>query len=173
MQKLSLKDLRNEAKRVNAVSLSGNVYYYQNYVDNLYKYNNIRSIEQLYYSSGSYGNNGQLHKITTHNNTFYVYYGGNKNMSFENFVNAMIINDNDILYNRLRYTLNGIENEENNKALKQWYFIEFISGSYLVNRNTSFDVVEKIRKILFSKVLDYETKIQKAIKLLDYRLLDD
>ena len=108
MTKLTRKTLQKEANRLGAYKLSSNVYKYENAISNLYRleevneqdtcfdadfYNQfIRMVKaenvgayradakQMYYSSGTYGNNGQLHevRITDINNklvnVYFVYY---------------------------------------------------------------------------------------------------
>lgn len=108
MTKLTRKTLQKEANRLGAYKLASNVYLYENAIGNLYRleevdehdtcfdsdlYNQfVRMVkaesagayradtEQMYYSAGSCGNNGQLHevRITDINNklvnVYFVYY---------------------------------------------------------------------------------------------------
>ena len=108
MTRLTRKTLQKEANRLGAYKLTSNVYKYENAISNLYRleevdehdscfdadlYNQfVRMVKtesagayradatQMYYSYGSYGNNGQLHevRITDINNkllnVYFVYY---------------------------------------------------------------------------------------------------
>ena len=108
MTKLSRKTLQKEAKRLGAYKLASNVYLYENAISELYRleevdehdtcfdadlYNQfIRMVKaesagayrayvtQMYYSSGAYGNNGQLHEVRITDidnklvNVYFVYY---------------------------------------------------------------------------------------------------
>ena len=108
MTKLSRKALQKEANRLGAYKLASNVYTYENAISNLFRleevnehdtcfnadvYNQfVRMVKaenagafradatQMYYSYGTYGNNGQLHevRITDINNKlvniYFVYY---------------------------------------------------------------------------------------------------
>ena len=108
MAKLTRKTLQKEANRLGAYKLTSNVYMYENAISNMYRleevdendscfdsgvYNQfIRMVKaenagayradvtQMYYSAGTYGNNGQLHevRITDINkklvNVYFVYY---------------------------------------------------------------------------------------------------
>lgn len=101
--KLTNKKLKETGENFNAYYLGGNVYDYENIIYDLeqkqieninknielknyiltnYKLEDINiSSEQLFYSYGVYGNNGQLHKILIYNkdwseliDTLFVYY---------------------------------------------------------------------------------------------------
>lgn len=101
--KLTNKKLKETGENFNAYYLGGNVYDYENIIYDLeqkqieninknielknyiltnYKLEDINiSSEQLFYSYGVYGNNGQLHKIFIYNkdwseliDTLFVYY---------------------------------------------------------------------------------------------------
>ena len=108
MAKLTRKTLQKEANRLGAYKLTSDVYKYENAISKLYRleeanehdscfdadaYNQfIRMVKaenarayradatQMYYSAGTYGNNGQLHevRITDINNklvnVYFVYY---------------------------------------------------------------------------------------------------
>ena len=108
MAKLTRKTLQKEANRLGAYKLSSNVYKYENAISKLYRleevdehdtsfdadlYNQFvrmvkaenagayrADVKQMYYSAGTYGNNGQLHevRITDINNklvnVYFVYY---------------------------------------------------------------------------------------------------
>ena len=108
MAKLTRKTLQKEANRLGAYKLGSNVYMYENAISKLYRleevddrdtcfdadlYNQFVRIvkaesdgayradaKQMFYSSGAYGNNGQLHevRITDINNklvnVYFVYY---------------------------------------------------------------------------------------------------
>ena len=108
MTKLTRKTLQKEANRLGAYKLSSNVYKYENAISKLYTleevneqdtcfnadlYNQfIRMVkaenvgayradaEQMYYSAGAYGNNGQLHEVRITDidnklvNVYFVYY---------------------------------------------------------------------------------------------------
>lgn len=108
MTKLSRKALQKEANRLGAYKLGTNVYHYENAIIRLYRLEEVdehnscfnadmfnkfvRMVKsenvgayradatQMYYSSGAYGNNGQLHevRITDINNklvnVYFVYY---------------------------------------------------------------------------------------------------
>ena len=108
MEKLTKKLLQKEAKRLGAYKLTSDVYKYENAISKLYRleevdehnscfdanvYNQfIRMVKaenagaymadakKMYYSVGTYGNNGQLHvvRITDINNNllnvYFVYY---------------------------------------------------------------------------------------------------
>ena len=108
MKKLTRKTLQKEAGRLGAYKLGSNVYMYENAISKLYRleevdehstcfdtdlYNQFvrmvkagsdgayrADVEQIYYSYGTCGNNGQLHevRITDINNklvnVYFVYY---------------------------------------------------------------------------------------------------
>lgn len=108
MVKLTRKTLQKEANRLGAYKLGSNVYKYENAISKLYRlkyvdehdtcfdtdlYNQFvrmvkaenvgafrADVKQMYYSSGVYGNSGQLHevRITDINNkllnVYFVYY---------------------------------------------------------------------------------------------------
>lgn len=108
MTKLSRKTLQKEANRLGAYKLTSNVYKYENAISKLYRLEEIdehdscfdtetfnqfvrmvkdenagayrADSKQMYYSVGTYGNNGQLHevRITDINNNlvnvYFVYY---------------------------------------------------------------------------------------------------
>ena len=108
MKKLTRKTLQKEANRLGAYKLGSNVYNYENAISKLYRleevddrdtrfdadlYNQFirivkaesdgayrADVKQMFYSSGTYGNNGQLHevRITDINNqlvnVYFVYY---------------------------------------------------------------------------------------------------
>ena len=108
MSKLTRKTLQKEANRLGAYKLGSNVYMYENAISQLYRLEEVdehdscfnadmfnkfvrmvkaenvgayrAEAEQMYYSSGEYGNNGQLHevRITDINNklvnVYFVYY---------------------------------------------------------------------------------------------------
>ena len=108
MTKLSRKTLQKEANRLGAYKLTSNVYKYENAISNLfrleevdehdscfdaYAYNQfVRMVKaenagayradakQMYYSAGTYGNNGQLHEVRITDidnkllNVYFVYY---------------------------------------------------------------------------------------------------
>ena len=108
MKKLTRKTLQKEANRLGAYKLGSNVYMYENAIRNLYRleevdehdsrfdadlYNQfIRMVnaesagayradaEQMYYSAGACGNNGQLHEVRITDidnklvNVYFVYY---------------------------------------------------------------------------------------------------
>ena len=108
MTKLSRKALQEEANRLGAYKLTSNVYKYENAISHLYRLEEVNEhdtcfdadlfnkfvrmvkaenddaywadVVQMYYSAGTYGNNGQLHevRITDINNklvnVYFVYY---------------------------------------------------------------------------------------------------
>ena len=108
MTKLSRKALQKEANRLGAYKLTSDVYKYENAISTLYRLEEVdehdscfdadafnkfvRMVKaenagaymacttQMYYSAGTYGNNGQLHevRITDINNNlvnvYFVYY---------------------------------------------------------------------------------------------------
>lgn len=108
MAKLTRKALQKEANRLGAYKLTGNVYKYENAISKLYRLEEVSENDscldaetfnqfvrmvkaenagayradatQMYYSAGTYGNNGQLHvvRITDINNNlvnvYFVYY---------------------------------------------------------------------------------------------------
>ena len=108
MAKLTRKTLQKEANRLGAYKLTSDVYKYENAISKLYRLEEvdehdscfdaetfnqfIRMVKaenesayradttQMYYSAGTYGNNGQLHevRITDINNNlvnvYFVYY---------------------------------------------------------------------------------------------------
>ena len=108
MTKLSRKALQKEANRLGAYKMTSNVYKYENAISNLYRLEEVNEhdtcfdaeafnqfvrmvkaenagayradTKQMYYSAGTYGNNGQLHevRITDINNklvnVYFVYY---------------------------------------------------------------------------------------------------
>ena len=108
MAKLTRKALQKEANRLGAYKLTSNVYKYENAISNLFRleevnehdtcfdaelYNQfIRMVKaenagayradakQMYYSAGTYGNNGQLHEVRITDidnklvNVYFVYY---------------------------------------------------------------------------------------------------
>lgn len=108
MTKLSRKELQKEANRLGAYKLSSDVYKYENAISKLYRLEEVNEndscfdgklfnqfvrmvkaendgaywadVTQMYYSAGTYGNNGQLHevRITDINNklvnVYFVYY---------------------------------------------------------------------------------------------------
>ena len=108
MKKLTRKTLQKEANRLGAYKLASNVYLYENAISNLYrleevnehntcfdadvynqfvrmvKYENVGAyradVEQMYYSYGACGNNGQLHEVRITDidnklvNVYFVYY---------------------------------------------------------------------------------------------------
>ena len=108
MAKLTRKTLQKEVNRLGAYKLGSNVYNYENAISKLYRleevddrdtrfdadlYNQFirivkaesdgayrADVKQMFYSSGTYGNNGQLHevRITDINNqlvnVYFVYY---------------------------------------------------------------------------------------------------
>lgn len=90
---LSKKDLKSLATILNATKIEGNIYYYENIINsrkNLMDYFNMYDVVdlengyivsyQIAYSSGVYGNSGQLHKIVYYDEidevrkTIFVYY---------------------------------------------------------------------------------------------------
>lgn len=108
MAKLTRKTLQKEANRLGAYKLTSDVYKYENAISKLYRLEEVNEqdacfdadlynqfvrmikaesvgayrayVAQMYYSSGTYGNNGQLHevRITDINNklvnVYFVYY---------------------------------------------------------------------------------------------------
>ena len=108
MEKLTRKTLQKEANRLGAYKLTSDVYKYENAISKLYRLEEVdehdscfdaetfnqfvrmvkdenagvyRAVsKQMYYSAGTYGNNGQLHevRITDINNNlvnvYFVYY---------------------------------------------------------------------------------------------------
>ena len=108
MKKLTRKTLQKEANRLGAYKLGSNVYNYENAISQLYRLEEVNEhdtcfdtdlynhfvrmvkaasvgayradVTQMYYSSGAYGNSGQLHevRITDINNklvnVYFVYY---------------------------------------------------------------------------------------------------
>ena len=108
MAKLTRKTLQKEANRLGAYRLSSDVYRYENAISNLFRLEEVdehdscfdaetfnqfirmvkaenesayrADAKQMFYSAGTYGNNGQLHevRITDINkklvNVYFVYY---------------------------------------------------------------------------------------------------
>ena len=108
MAKLTRKTLQKEANRLGAYKLSSDVYEYENAISKLYRleevdehdscfdadlYNQFvrmvkaesvsayrADVKQMFYSSGTYGNNGQLHEVRITDidnklvNVYFVYY---------------------------------------------------------------------------------------------------
>ena len=108
MAKLTRKTLQKEANRLGAYKLTSDVYKYENAISKLYRLEEVdendscfdgglfnqfvrmvkaenddaywADVTQMYYSAGTYGNNGQLHevRITDINNKlvniYFVYY---------------------------------------------------------------------------------------------------
>ena len=108
MAKLTRKTLQKEANRLGAYKLTSDVYKYENAISKLYRleevdkhdscfdaelYNKfVRMVKaenagayradakQMYYSAGTYGNNGQLHEVRITDidnklvNVYFVYY---------------------------------------------------------------------------------------------------
>jgi hypothetical protein len=97
MVKITKSKLKEVAKDLGAIEIKGNVYDYENMlyyitrgkcenkdynynvqvedIQNLCNDNENKGSKQLYYSAGTYGNNGQLHMITKKNGKIlYIYY---------------------------------------------------------------------------------------------------
>ena len=108
MKKLTRKTLQKEANRLGAYKLSSDVYKYENAISKLYRLEEVEEhdscfdadlynqfvrmvkaesdgayradVTQMYYSAGTYGNNGQLHEVRITDidnklvNVYFVYY---------------------------------------------------------------------------------------------------
>ena len=108
MAKLTKKALQKEAKRLGAYKLTSDVYKYENAISKLYRLEEVNEhdscfdadafnqfirmvkaenaaaymadAKQMYYSAGTYGNNGQLHEVRVTDinnnlvNVYFVYY---------------------------------------------------------------------------------------------------